>query len=194
MAGPARRPGAGPRRMRAGQSAKRSARGLQASAAARPLPMLGRRRPHHSPSARGPARKRRPARKRNNPSHIRQPEQPGNVTDMIRIIGSAPAAGRRGGGMEVYSIISGGLTGGRRPGVCARGSPAQRGLGSAASARGSAWRGVRPPASKSSAGLGGAGPLWLRASGRLRASSFARLRSLRHWTAAEARIHPVRAR
>ena len=90
--------------------------------------MLGRRRPHHSPSARGPARKRRPARKRNNPSHIRQPEQPGNVTDMIRIIGSAPAAGRRGGGMEVYSIISGGLTGGRRPGVCARGSPAQRGL------------------------------------------------------------------
>ena len=50
-------------------------RGPPASAAARPLPMLGRRRPHHSPSARGPARKRRPARKRNNPSHIRQQQR-----------------------------------------------------------------------------------------------------------------------
>jgi hypothetical protein len=91
--------------MRAGQfAARRQApwpahkrRGPPASAAARPLPMLGRPRPHPSPSARGPARKR------NNPSHIRQQQRDLYDSDYRLRPGSGDELG--GGGAGAWSFI-----------------------------------------------------------------------------------------
>ena len=101
--GPARR--RRPRRMRAGQfAARRQApwpahkrRGPPASAAARPLPMLGRPRPHPSPSA------RRPARKCNNPSHIRQQQRDLYDSDYRLRPGSGDELG--GGRAGAWSFI-----------------------------------------------------------------------------------------